>query len=66
MVIHCMAGQSRSPGIAMGLHDLFSTQPEDMEERYPWANPWVREELVRVGRKLMQQQLGRDRGVPAR
>ena len=65
IVIHCMAGQSRSPGIAMGLYDLFSTQPEDMAERYPWANPWVRDELVRVGRLMMQPQFGQDRGVPA-
>jgi hypothetical protein len=55
IVIHCMAGQSRSPGIALGLCDLFGWGLGDMEERYPWANPWVRNELVRVGREVLNQ-----------
>jgi predicted protein tyrosine phosphatase len=50
IVIHCMAGQSRSPGIALALCELFGWDAADMQERYPGANPWVRNELVRVGR----------------
>jgi len=53
IVVHCMAGQSRSPGIALGLCELFSWEAGDMEERYPYWNPWVRRELVRVGRKAL-------------
>jgi predicted protein tyrosine phosphatase len=49
IVVHCMAGQSRSPGIALGLCELFSWDPGDLEERYPFWNPWVRRELVRAG-----------------
>jgi len=51
IVVHCMAGQSRSPGIALGLCELFSWETGDLEERYPFWNPWVRRELVRVGRE---------------
>ncbi len=51
IVVHCMAGQSRSPGIALGLCELFSWETGDLEERYPFWNPWVRSVLVRVGRE---------------
>jgi predicted protein tyrosine phosphatase len=54
IVIHCMAGQSRSPGIAMGLCELFSWDLGDLEERHPLWNTWVRSELVRVGREVMR------------
>ena len=53
IVVHCMAGQSRSPGIALGLCDLFSWEAGDLEERCPFWNPWVRRELVRVGREAL-------------
>ena len=53
LVIHCMAGQSRSPGVAIALCELFSWTLDDIEERYPWANPRVRQVLVRVGRDVM-------------
>jgi predicted protein tyrosine phosphatase len=56
IVIHCLAGQSRSPGIAMGLCELFSWELGEMEERYPYWNPWVRTELVRVGREMLLRQ----------
>lgn len=51
IVVHCMAGQSRSPGLALGLCDLFSWEIGDMEDRYPLWNTWVRRELVRVGKR---------------
>jgi predicted protein tyrosine phosphatase len=53
IVVHCVAGQSRSPGIALGLSDLFSWEAGDLEERCPFWNPWVRRELVRVGREAL-------------
>jgi predicted protein tyrosine phosphatase len=49
IVVHCMAGQSRSPGMALGLCDLFSWEAGDIEELYPHWNPWVRRVLARVG-----------------
>jgi predicted protein tyrosine phosphatase len=55
IVVHCMAGQSRSPGIALGLCELFSWATGDLEERYPFWNPQVRGELVRVGREALSR-----------
>lgn len=55
IVIHCMAGQGRSAGVAMGLCDLFAWDLADLEERYPLWNTWVRQELVRVGKDFMQR-----------
>lgn len=54
IVVHCMAGQSRSPGVAMGLCDLFGWPLRDMEERYPLRNTRVRSELVSAGRLALQ------------
>ena len=54
IVIHCMAGQSRSPGVAMGLCELFAWDLADLEQRYPLWNTWVREELVRVGKQTQE------------
>ena len=53
IVIHCQAGLSRSPGVAMGLCELFSWGAVP-EENYPLCNQWVRRELVRVGRLLAE------------
>ena len=53
VVVHCKAGQSRSAGIALGLCELFSWETRELEERYPFWNPWVRSELVKVGRKAL-------------
>ena len=59
IVIHCMAGQSRSPGVAMGLCELFQWDLADLEQRYPLWNTWVRQELVRVGKELMNDPTSR-------
>ena len=56
IVIHCMAGQSRSPGVAMGLCELFAWDLADLEQRYPLWNTWVRQELVRIGKELLDGQ----------
>ena len=50
IVVHCMAGQSRSPGIALGLCELHGWDTGDLEQRYPLWNTWVRAELLRIGR----------------
>ena len=50
IVVHCMAGQSRSPAIALGLCELYGWDPGDLETRCPLWNTWVRAELLRVGR----------------
>jgi predicted protein tyrosine phosphatase len=51
VVIHCMAGQSRSPGVALGLCELFAWDVAGLEAEHPLWNTWVRQELVRVGRR---------------
>jgi predicted protein tyrosine phosphatase len=54
MVIHCQAGLSRSPGIALGLCEVFSWgSVTELEQKHSMANAWVRKELVRVGRELI-------------
>ena len=56
VVIHCRAGLSRSPGIAMGLCDVFSWPLGDMESEHPLCNRWVRRELARIGREVTQRE----------
>ena len=57
VVIHCHAGLSRSPGIAMGLSELFAWgSTTDLQQQHPMANAWVRKELVRVGRGAITPQ----------
>jgi hypothetical protein len=51
IVVHCIAGVSRSPGVALGICDLRGWRIELLEERYPSWNRRVRSELVRVGRE---------------
>jgi protein-tyrosine phosphatase len=60
VVIHCMAGQSRSPGVAMGLCELLAWDLSDLEQRYPLWNTWVRQELVRVGKELLDDRQVKD------
>jgi predicted protein tyrosine phosphatase len=64
IVIHCMAGQSRSPGVAMGLCELFSWDLADLEQQHPLWNTWVRDELVRVGQPLLEDPEERAAGTP--
>ena len=45
LVVHCHVGQSRSPGVALGLCDRFGWPAEELEQRYPFWNRWVRETL---------------------
>ena len=52
IVIHCRAGLSRSPGIALGLCDVFSWPLGEMEREHPLCNKWVRKELARIGREM--------------
>ena len=50
LVVHCHAGQSRSPGVALGLCDRFGWPAGAVEEGYPFWNRWVRQVLVGHGR----------------
>jgi predicted protein tyrosine phosphatase len=50
IVVHCVAGQSRSPAVAMAICELQGWPTDTLEARYPLWNTWVRSELVRVGR----------------
>jgi predicted protein tyrosine phosphatase len=51
LVVHCHAGQSRSPGVALGLCDRFGWPASAVEEGYPFWNRWVRQVLVSHGRR---------------
>jgi hypothetical protein len=46
LVVHCHAGVSRSPGVALGLCDRFGWPATALEANYPAWNRWVREVLV--------------------
>jgi hypothetical protein len=50
IVIHCAAGLSRSPGVALGLCELHGWPTAKLEKAYPLWNTWVRAELVRAGK----------------
>ena len=51
IVVHCRAGLSRSPGIAIGLCELFGwSSVADLEKEHAMCNRFVRRELVRAGR----------------
>ena len=47
IVIHCMAGLGRSPGVALGLCDLYGWPPGTLEIDKPLFNTWVRAALGR-------------------
>lgn len=49
LVVHCHAGQSRSPGVALGLCDRYGWPVSAVEEGYPFWNRWVRQVLVGRG-----------------
>ena len=53
IVVHCEMGVSRSPAVALGLCDLFGWPAADLERDYPLWNRWVRGELVRTGRPML-------------
>jgi len=62
LVVHCHVGQSRSPGVALGLCDRFGWPAEELEQRHPFWNRWVRQTL----RGYPDEQRGRraDREAP--
>ena len=42
IVVHCHAGASRSPAVALGLCDAFGWPTEELERAFPSWNRWVR------------------------
>jgi predicted protein tyrosine phosphatase len=46
LVVHCHAGVSRSPGVALGLCDRFGWPAAALELSYPSWNRWVRQMVV--------------------
>ncbi len=46
LVVHCHAGVSRSPGVALGLCDRLGWPPGELESGYPEWNRWVRQVLA--------------------
>jgi predicted protein tyrosine phosphatase len=49
VVVHCFAGVSRSPGVALGLSDLRGWPTNALEEAYPGWNRLVRTVLAGCG-----------------
>ena len=52
IVVHCLAGLSRSPAVAIGLCEVFGWPPGTLETDYALTNKWIRAELVRVGHQV--------------
>jgi predicted protein tyrosine phosphatase len=50
LVVHCTAGLSRSPAVALALGELWGHDCTALEEQWPLWNTWVRSELLRLGR----------------
>ena len=50
IVIHCHAGLSRSPGVALAIAELRGWPTSDLERQFPLWNTWVRQHLVTAGR----------------
>jgi predicted protein tyrosine phosphatase len=46
LVIHCHAGVSRSPGVALGICDRLGWPAAELEVGYPGWNRWVRQVLA--------------------
>jgi len=51
LVVHCLVGVSRSPGVALGLCDRFGWPAGALEDSYPFFNRWVRRVLVNHPRR---------------
>jgi predicted protein tyrosine phosphatase len=47
LVVHCHVGASRSPGVALGLCDVFGWPTVELERRHPAWNRWVRQVLAK-------------------
>ena len=56
-VIHCEAGVSRSPGVALGLARFidFDTQAHKLEKQFPCHNKHVRKLIEGAGLKKMRE-----------
>jgi predicted protein tyrosine phosphatase len=52
VVVHCVGGVSRSPGVALGLCDLRGWPTEALERRYPFWNSRVRDVLAAIARPM--------------
>jgi predicted protein tyrosine phosphatase len=50
IVVHCVAGLGRSPGVALAIADLQGWPTGELERRFPMWNRWVRDRLVSAGR----------------
>jgi hypothetical protein len=49
LLVHCSAGQNRSPAVAMALNDIFNlgNNSEKLKEKYPRYNKFVYETLLK-------------------
>jgi predicted protein tyrosine phosphatase len=46
LIVHCHVGVSRSPGVALGLCDVFGWPTAELESGHPAWNRWVRRVLA--------------------
>ena len=49
IVVHCVAGLSRSPAVALAIAELRGMPTSDLERQYPLWNTWVRQQLLAAG-----------------
>jgi hypothetical protein len=67
LVVHCHVGVSRSPGVALGLCDVFGWPAAQLERAYPNWNRWVRQVLAGLassGRPSLKRSGPDERGRP--
>jgi hypothetical protein len=55
IVVHCLAGISRSAGVALALAELNGWPVADLEKGHPLWNPWVRAELLRAAKSRLRR-----------
>lgn len=58
-IIHCAAGISRSPAVALAISEFFDTDPNTkrLEEMYPCFNQHVRRMLVEAFKRRIQNEM---------
>jgi hypothetical protein len=55
LVIHCNAGQRRSPAVAIALDELYGLGNKTLRDNYPEPNQWVYDTLITVGERRLHR-----------
>jgi predicted protein tyrosine phosphatase len=64
IVVHCVAGLSRSPAVALAIADLYERPTGELERQFPMWNTWVRQQLLEAGRTRSAHRRTRRRRAP--